>query len=144
MNTTTNNEIWDTMRQALHALADQLRRDAAGRSWSGTRYKEHRARMREQAKLALALEQMVDNIDPAMLAKFLMITQSRPQRRPGGLELWPVADSQDADERARLWSQAGHPYHQFCGGPGEKMCRVCTGDSAGPQHQLFASRESTP
>jgi hypothetical protein len=138
MTTTTNTEIWDTVRQALHALADQLRRDAASRHWSGERHKEHRALMREQATLALSLEQMVDNIDPAMLAKFLMITQSRPQKWPGGMELWPCVDSRDADERARLWSQAGHPYHAFCGGPGEQMCRICTGDKDGPQHRVQA------
>jgi hypothetical protein len=79
---------------------------------------------------------MVDNIDPAVLAKFLMITQSRPQKWPGGMELWPCVDSRDADERARLWSQAGHPYHAFSGGPGERMCRVCTGDREGPQHRV--------
>ena len=136
MTTTTNAEVWQLVQEALHAHAEQLRRDAANRQNGGERNAGYRARLREQARLALAIEQMVSNIDPAMLAKFLMITQSRPQKWPGGLELWPVADGRDADERARMWAQAGHPYHPFSGGVHEKMCRVCTGDKDGPQHQV--------
>jgi hypothetical protein len=129
--------VWQLMQEALHGHAEQLRRDAAGRSNAGPHLASYRARLREERKLALAVEEMVSGIDPATLTAFLIISRTRPQDYPGGPELWAVGDSKDADRRALLWSRAGHPHHRFSGGQHEKMCRVCTGDRDGPQHQPF-------
>jgi hypothetical protein len=126
--------IWQLVQEALHGHAEQLRRDAAGRKNAGEHLAGYRARLREERQLALAVEEMVNGIDPATLTAFLIISRSRPQEHPGGPELWAVGDSKDADRRAWLWSRAGHPYHAFSGGEHEKMCRVCAGDRDGIQH----------
>jgi hypothetical protein len=135
MTTPKPTAVWDTMREALHAYAGQLRREASGRRWTGPSHASYRALLHEQSRLALAMEEMVDGINPVLLAQFLIISQSRPQAWPGGPELWPVANDQDASRRALTWAQAGNPSHRFSGGPDERMCRVCTGDLQGIQHR---------
>jgi hypothetical protein len=128
-------DVWDTTREALHAYADQLRREAASRSWGGPAYREHRARMRARRQLALDIEEILDETDPTTFTRFLMVTRTRPRKHPGGLELWAITDNRDADERARMWGRAGHPYHRFSGGEREQMCRICTGPRDATQHR---------
>jgi hypothetical protein len=141
MNAADPDAVWQLVQEALHGHAERLRLDADGRKNYGAHLADHRARLREERKLALAVEEMIGSIEPAALARFLVISQARPQPWAGGMELWPVADDRDGNERALLWSRAGFPYHRFSGGPEEKACRVCTGGRDNIQHQPFAGNQ---
>ena len=135
MNPAEAGRVWQVLQEALHAHAAQLRRDAAGRRNAGTHLAQHRALLREEARLALDVEQMVNGVTPEVLTAFLIISRTRPADYPGGPELWAVGDDKDAERRARLWARAGHPFHRFSGGEHEKMCRVCTGPADAVQHR---------
>jgi len=133
--------VWQLLQEALHVHAEQLRREAGSRRNTGAHLAPHRERLREERKLALQVEEMINGTDPAVLTAFLIISQARPAGYPGGLELWAVGDTADADRRVRLWQRADNPYHRFSGGEHEKMCRICTGPADAIQHQPFAVQE---
>jgi hypothetical protein len=131
--------VWQLLQEALHGHAERLRREAANRQNGGGHNAGYRATLRKEARLAEDVEEMINGITPAALTALLVISRSRPQKLPGGLELWAVGDNADAQWRASLWARAGHPYHRFSGGADEKMCRICTGPPDAIQHQPFAN-----
>ncbi len=89
--------IRTTVRDALNVHADRQDDEAASSRWAGSehesarawmreqhqlalagpRWRDSRARMRGRRQLCLALEETIDGIDPALLAKFLLIGEPR-------------------------------------------------------------------